>query len=177
MNIKSWWRKTIHPSFLIAWVSIGILLGIGCSLFLPVFHAGLAFISIFLLIIIFTKRRVYMFILAIIAGLILGLWRGEAEIAQLSLAQQFYNQPVVISGKVVEDVSVGKKKEKQLRLKNVAINNQKVQGQFWVTAQTNLEIKRSDTVTAKGKMKEGFGNFNGSISFAKIIKVERMKGE
>lgn len=118
-----------------------------------------------------------MFILAIIAGLILGLWRGEAEIAQLSLAQQFYNQPVVISGKVVEDVSVGKKKEKQLRLKNVAINNQKVQGQFWVTAQTNLEIKRSDTVTAKGKMKEGFGNFNGSISFAKIIKVERMKGE
>lgn len=177
MNVKSWWRKTIHPSFLIAWVSVGILLGIGCSLFLLVFHAGLAFISIFLLIIIFTKARIYMFILAIIAGLFLGLWRGEVEIARLSLAHQSYNQPVIASGKVVEDVSVGKRKEKQLRLKNVKINSQKVHGQFWVTAQTNLEIKRSDKVTAKGKMKKGFGNFNGSISFAKIIKVERTKGE
>lgn len=118
-----------------------------------------------------------MFVLALVAGLIFGLWRGGAEILQLSTVQQFYNQKVVLTGKIIEDVSVGKKKEKQLRLKEVTINSKKAYGQFWVTTQSGVDIKRSDKVTVEGKLKEGFGSFNGSVSFAKIIKVERIKGE
>lgn len=177
MNIASWRYKTLHPAFLIAWASTGVLVGVGLSLYSPIFNIGFLFIALFLLTIAFSKRKAYMIILVVVAGMFIGLWRGGVEVSQLENVQQFYGQKIRLSGKVVEDVSVGKKRELQLRLKDAKIDNQKMHGQFWVTTQSKLKIKRSDKVVVEGKLKEGFGNFNGSVSFAKIIKAERVKGE
>ncbi len=177
MNLLAWRYRKMHPSIFIGWISSGILIGVALSVIIP--RLGIEYLLAvgLLLAIIFARRLAWMFMLAILAGALIGLWRGGVEIEKLHGAALYYDQKVVMTGKVSEDITEGKKNELQLRLSQAKINGQPIHGNFWVTAQSDLQIKRSDSVSAEGKLKEGFGNFNGSISFAKVIKVKRQQGD
>lgn len=114
-----------------------------------------------------------MMILAILAGSFMGLFRGTAERVALSDYGQFINQTLTISGKVFEDPDLGLSGDLRMRLVEVEIDGQKLPGQVWTSIiGARPEIRRSDTVFITGKLKNGFGTFPASMSFAKLDKVE-----
>ena len=167
----------MHLSWQIAAVMAGILVGCGLSLIPET--AGFAktiwlAVAGLLLIIVFYKQKVWTIIIAVIAGLLIGMWRGTIERVDMSDYGEFINQNVVLIGRVFEDPTVNGSSELRLRLSEVVIDDKELPGQVWVSVLGHInDVKRSDLVEIEGKLKTGFGTFPASMSFARLTGIKR----
>jgi competence protein ComEC len=171
-----WWivKRRIHTSWLIAILCCAVLVGVASAQWMNGFDqiawivssAGLAGIILW-------RRNAYLIPLLIIAGFVCGLWRGSIEQSQLTVYKNLYQSKVVLVGKVSDDPDIDKTGGLVLRISESSINKHQLPGKLWVTAATKYDIKRGDIVTAKGVLKQGFGNFAGTVYRANITKVQR----
>lgn len=179
MFIAAFLHKRIHPSWLIAVIAFGILLGVASSLLLQTSLLAswewLLF-ALLLLPIIFMRPVLCMLLVAFLSGLLIGLWRGSVQRVELGGYADFFNQEVVIRGTVTEDVPRQPNNALEIRIQEVKIADKQLPGQVWISALSPLDIKRSDIVTLSGVLRPGFGTFPGSMSYAKVEKVERPPG-
>lgn len=172
--------EKIHISWLVATFCLGLVIGVVAVYNLPNGRfSSIAWLMIGLVIfgVTIIKRWRLMIILAIISGGMVGLWRGDISRAGMEKYQQLIGRNLTIQGNVSEDPDVDKKAQTVLRLNDVKLLNSNevisLPGQIWVTTASTDAIKRSDIVTVRGKISQGFGAFQASLYRAKIIKVER----
>lgn len=173
-----WWyfRRRIHTSWLVAYASIALLVGVILVKYIDqTLFASPAWLVVSLLGVLFVlwRRRIYLIPVLVVAGALLGLWRGSIEQQQLTVYKQFYGSAVELSGIVSEDADVGKSGGLLLRLDQIKVNDHAVAGKIWVSATTKFDIKRGDMVTASGVLSEGFGTFPAAMYRAKVTKVQR----
>ena len=119
------------------------------------------------------RRSVYLVPVIVIAGIILGLWRGSILESQLVIYRSIIDKQVTLSGTVSDDPDVGKHGEMLLRLNSVAVNRHEIAGKIWISLDHGGDIKRGDHVAVSGRLSEGFGNFSAAIYKGKILVVER----
>ena len=161
-----------HPSILIGWLSFGIVCGVvaaqlrlGCD--------GALLVSLICGFGGFWLRNYAGTVLVIVAGLLIGIWRGGIELDSLKKIAPFYNTTINLTGVIVDDPEYGKKGDQRFRLGDVRIGGQKMPGKIWASSYTILDLKRSDQVVMKGKLREGFGSFAASMSFATVVSAKR----
>lgn len=166
-------KRKIHSSWILAWSSFGLLAGVILSLFTEDYFIGLSWLIIgaSLVFISLVNRRMFIIILAIAGGLLIGLWRGGQNYPSANVYQRFIGQHVEISGTVSEDAAFGKNGQQQIKIKNVGLNGQPLEGQVWLSTDSRIKIKRSDIISASGKLSEGFGSFSASMHRGEINKV------
>jgi len=174
--MNSWLFKKLHISWLVAAWCLGLTIGVISIHYIPrSFVANSLFLlvglAIFVIVAIW-RWRVFV-ILAIISGVLIGLWRGEIGRKGVEVYDSLIGKVAIIQGQVLEDPDLDKNSQTVLRLGNLQMNNEKLPGQIWVTTPDKSSIKRSDIVRVKGKMTAGFGAFSASIYRAKIISAER----
>ena len=168
--------KKLHISWMMAAWCLGLTIGVISIHYIP---RSLAANSLFLLVgliifvIVAIWRWRFFVILAIISGVLIGLWRGEIGRKDVEVYDSLIGKVAIIQGQVLEDPDLDKNSQTVLRLGNLQMNNEKLSGQIWVTTPDKNSIKRSDIVRVKGKMTAGFGAFSASIYRAKIISAER----
>ncbi len=133
-------------------------------------------VAVALLVVAIVKRTVGAILLAIIAGLLIGVWRGESAHRNMMSYQKFIGQTVQVQGTISSDVK-HKGSESELELSNVQINKHELSGEVWVGAITKLPLQRDDRVTASDKLAPGFGTFGASMSFAHLENVGRSGGD
>jgi competence protein ComEC len=119
------------------------------------------------------RQRLYVIPFVIIAGLIIGLWRGSITQVELAPYHRLVGHSVTLTGTVTEDVDIGKDDEIIIRLKVSEIDQQPMTGKVWISTTTTADIKRGDHMTVKGKLSDGFGSFAASVYRAKLISVQR----
>jgi competence protein ComEC len=169
-------RTSVHSSWLIAVLCLGIIGGVIGLPYVPQGMFGSAswiILAIVVMIVGMWRHRAYVLPAIFIAGCLIGLWRGDATQRQLAPYEKLIGHQLTISGKVTEDADIGKNDELVLRVKVLAIDSHDMTGSIWVSMSTNADIKRGDIVTVKGKLAEGFGSFAGSIYRASLLKVQR----
>ena len=169
-------RKRLHPSWLLAWASLGILAGVVLCLSSKGYFASLPwlFLGVSLVAISLVNRRVFIILFAIAGGLFIGLWRGTLDFQSQNNYQQFFNEQVRISGVVSEDISFGKNGQQQIKMKNIVLDGKELSGQVWASTSSTLEIKRSDKLEIEGKLSKGFGNFPAAMYKAEIVSAQRV---
>jgi competence protein ComEC len=174
MKKKTTARRIFHSSWLIAWISSGFLLGVLASLKFNNF-AGTEWVivGICCIFIAFRNKSYLGIILAIAAGLSLGLWRGSTGLQAQSGFSQYYETEVIAVGRVSEDPSIETDGKVRLKLKEVIINNQPVGGLLWVNTTDGELIKRSDKLEVEGVLTEGFGTIPAAIFKARLVSIER----
>lgn len=175
MSLTEKLMRPLHSSWLLAAASASLLAGIALGYGLrETYFASLewAVIALALLIVVLVKRIRAMVLLAIIAGLLLGLWRSASVQASLTGYQKLIGQKVTLQATVADDVT-HKNGQDEIKLKNVAISTEKLSGQVWASSSTSLDLKRGDKITLIGKLTPGFGNFAASMSYAKITNASR----
>ena len=173
---RRWLVREVHISWLVAGWCLGVVIGVISSMNLPygLFSGiGWLLVGILLLVPIIKNQRMWMVAIVLISGISIGLWRGGVGQIGLDYYQQIIGSQVEISGKVTEDPDIDKRNQTVLRLDNVVMNGRELPGKIWVVLVKNDVIRRSDIVTVKGKMTDGFGAFAGSIYRAEIVNVER----
>lgn len=171
--------KKVHPSWCIAMISFGVLMGSAVSLLLTsglFAHFAWLVCGVVLAAFVFMRPVQGALLLAVCSGLLIGMWRGSVERVDLGGYGVFLNTVVSLQGVVAEDVPQREGGALEMRLKNVEIDGKTLPGQIWLTSSSDMTIKRSDIIIVEGQLKEGFGTFPGSMYFAKIIKVERPEG-
>lgn len=115
------------------------------------------------------KKKVVVAVPAVLAvGLIGGLWRGGVTIDSLNVYDAYLQQKTTITGVVVEDPTYDDKGQLDFRLQSVSVpaDKQDLPGQVRIKTFAPIDVKRGDNVQAKGKLVEGFGNYQAAIYFA-----------
>ncbi len=173
-NRRSPLKRNIHSSWLICAVSCGITLGV----FFAVRHA--IFIRLEMLVCAFCLTSIGFFkrdrravVLVFLAGIIIGLARGNAVPQAKMYYQQLMGKTVLLHGVVKEDPSLGVEEETRLRLTNIHIGETSLPGDVWVVTTKKLDVKRADTVSAEGQLSSGFGPLVASMYRADIAKIVR----
>lgn len=115
----------------------------------------------------------YMLIVALIAGAVIGLWRGSIDQAGRIKFEPFIGQAVEVTGKLKRDVDVDARGSLRLQLTNPVINQQPLTGIIWASTANNDQIERGDIVTVQGNLAEGFGMYSATMYRAKTIKSQR----
>lgn len=169
-------RRTTHTAWQLATAALGLLIGIGIApLFGPLQFDPTFWLMVgaALLVLALLRKTKTALLMAISGGLALGMWRGGIDQIALQSYQPLYGQQVTLRGTVSEDVSYGKQGDMRLRVTNVLINDQQMSGDVWVSALTRIDVDRSDIVTVKGALTEGFGNLPASMKKATLTGRER----
>lgn len=154
------------------------LIGLGCLAFLcglalPKLHiictepALLLMAAGFLL---WCRRRWWLISVPAIlaAGLLFGLWRGSVMEYSLVDYKNYTDQKVTVQAVVREDPTRDKKRNVVLMLGEIKLNGKSVPGTMRITTISPVEPKRGDNIVATGKMREGFGSYQGSMYFATV---------
>jgi competence protein ComEC len=174
----NWWalRRKIHVSWMLAVFSLSIVIGVIAAQYVPPgwFHS-IIWLSLGLGLIILGvwRGKLYALIFVVLAGGLIGLWRGSLSASQLAPYRSLIGHTVNVRGTVSEDADIGKDNELVLRLGNISVNNHELAGAIWVSASTTADVKRSDIVTVKGELGVGFGSFAASMYRATLEKVQR----
>lgn len=119
------------------------------------------------------RRRSVLFVCALIAGCLFGLWRGDTRLNQLVVYEQYVGREVSLNGIVSEDATITQKGEQRIRLSNIRINAEPLEGTVWMSTIADHDIKRGDHLTATSKLNEGFGTFSAAMFHANITAIER----
>lgn len=170
-----WWNNQIHISWFITWSSVAILIGIAISPITNSMFADISWVIVGCLLmgIVLTKRKRYYIFIAIITGLLFGVYRGSAAYSALTAYRPYIGKHITIVGIVSEDTSFGPTGDLRLRLNSVEIGNHILPGSVWVSTNETTDIKRGDVVTLSGMLGKGFGNIPASLFKAKVEQIER----
>ena len=133
-----------------------------------------------------------MILVAFMAGMMVGLWRGAIMRVELTAYQSYVGQEVRLIGTVATDPDVGSSHLIKLRLDSAEIILQtdydKIEnradkldyfeplpGQIWVSVMVSKQdMKRSDQVEVAGTLKSGFGGFAATMSYGKLTRIEQL---
>jgi competence protein ComEC len=119
------------------------------------------------------NHRLYIAVFAVVAGGMIGLWRGAISQQALMPYDMIIGHDITLEGVVSEDPDTGKSGELVLRLAVRTIDTHKMSGMVWASAKTTYDIKRGDVVSLQGKLVDGFGSFAGSMYRTTIHTVQR----
>lgn len=169
-------RRRIHTSWLIATASLFVVIG---TAVVPYIHqtifgsvvwcvTGLGLLAFGL-----WRRAVYLLPCIMLAGLIIGLWRGSVLESQVAVYSNLIGKSATISGSVSEDPDIDTKGNYGLRLNRLSIDGTPVGGKIWVSATGGVDVKRGDTVKIRGVLSDGFGSFAATMYRAELLNVER----
>lgn len=174
LNIKSVLRR-VHVSWQIAWCSTGILAGVAVA---PILHnpawaaLPILLIALALLLVAVVNRALVFIVVAVLAGMMIGLWRAEGLLGNLRRYNHYYQQVATVSGKITEDVVVAGR-SKQLKVAQISINGENIGGTVWASTVSDADIKRGDIVSLRGRLDEGFGSFRAVMNEAALTEAVR----
>lgn len=163
--------KRTHISRHIAASCAGVLLGLVLSREYESVGLVYVFIAVALIFTILRRPYVRLLPLALVAGLLLGLWRGSEVGQRSTIVDTLLSEQVVVSGKLAEDPSLSKNSKQVLKLKDVTINDVEITGLLLVTTGNNIEFLRSDSIVAQGKLSGPIGGFVGSMYEVEIMQI------
>ncbi len=174
----NWWvlKRRVHISWLLAAVAVSIVLGVWLAglvtqgWFAPFvwFVGGVSFVLTAL-----WWRYIALIPLCIAGGLLIGLWRGSVDQSQLMAYGHLIGGEVEVSGRVLEDVDQKSDGQLIVRLGDVSYGTNALPGTVWATIRGGDGVQRSDYITIRAGMSEGFGSFSATMYRAEVVHVSR----
>lgn len=152
------------------------LISLGCASFLA--GLGIAYwhatpsawwaSGVILLLACIGKRLVIAAPAVVLAGGMLGIWRGSDMQLQLLAYEPYLGSTVTLTGTVITDPTYGNKGQRDFNLDHIKLDGRSPPGQVRITTFSPVEPQRGDTVRAQGKLYEGFGNYQAAVYFANV---------
>lgn len=125
-------------------------------------------------LVLFRQRTIIVLVLAIVCGSVLGLWRGGIAYQSVAQYDVLFGSKAELVGRVLDDPVYDDKGRQDFRVGSVVIDDQAMVGQVRIKAHAN-GLRRGDMVRVKGKLLDGFGNYQASMYFAEVNIVGRSR--
>lgn len=167
-------KQRVHPTWLFTVLCAGFLLGVGLARYVGPIHEVYFYASLVGSLLVFWRRQAWVFGMVLVAGLVMGLWRGGIEVGHLAETGQLYGKTHVVIGQIADDPEQ-KNGVQVVQLTNLRVAERQLAGTFYVTSRDNIALRREDLITVKGLVGEGFGSNIAKIYNAQILRLERPK--
>lgn len=109
----------------------------------------------------------------LLAGLLLGWWRGGILQTENLKLQQYFYQTVSLTARATEDSFYADKSQLEFTAESMIIDNQKLPGKVRVRGYGEAMVYRHDIVTVHGKLYPARGGKQASVSYADISVLAR----
>jgi competence protein ComEC len=103
-------------------------------------------------------KHVFLIPMVIMAGVLIGWWRGSLYQQGVLVTQSFIGQKVTIKGTVSDDVSKNTSGVYQVPLGNIEINRRPMTGGVQIGL-SESSLKRGDYIEVSGVVAKGFGSY------------------
>ncbi len=174
MNLTIWRYKRFHVSYLIAWLGVGLLLGLllGHEWILG---AGtmVLFVGLVLMLGAIRSQRWWAIPAIVLAGISFGMLRGSEVANAYDAYRPHFEQSVTASGMMSSDAQTATSGRQKLTLTRVRINGSEHPGEIFVTVFGKNTLKRGDIVTVSGTLREGFASYGASMTAGKVTHLMR----
>lgn len=173
-----WLRKSLHQSYFVVAMCIGIVVGTILALVWRVnYFASPIWIgfAVGLMVLAYFWPRIIFVVVALLAGMVLAFNRSSMELVGEEYIRGFYGQNVVVSGTIDGDPETDEGTTK-FRLRDLKFGEEgeyAASGNLYVSSYKNEELARGDKVVLNGKMSEGFGTYAGYMYKPKLEKWVR----
>lgn len=174
MDFLAWRYQRFHISYLLAWLAAGLLVGLllGRNVSLGS-GTWLLLIGLVLTLGAMRSQRWWAVPALVLAGMSFGILRSDAVSREYAAYQPLVEQAVTIRGVMSGDAQTASGGRQKVTLSHVVIGDRPYPGEVFVTVFGKDELKRGDTVTVSGKLREGFASYGASISAGKVVTVTR----
>lgn len=153
------------------------LFGIMIGLWLSRYNLGLPLWLIllpFALVPLAFKKNLRALMIISCIGLSIGLVRGNYVAQNVANYERLIGQQITLTGKISEDTTYHESGQTDAYMSDVKHGSQSLPGKVRIRAFVSPEgIERGDRVKVSGKLYEGFGSYQASISYASIELVSR----
>jgi len=119
----------------------------------------------------FWQRRLVLLPIAVLCAFSIATVRTSEYLAIAEDYQPLYGQTVQFDGVVNDDPTYSDKGNRQLFLADITYEGRPLPGQLFISTPLAADVRRHDTVSVSGTLREGFGQFQGSIYYASITKT------
>ncbi len=170
---KYWLRERVYVSWHITVVCAGFVVGVAGAQWIVISHPSYVLASALLLFIALARRYRYLLIVALVAGLLLGLVRGGVTQRDLTKYQPFFGEQITLRGIVPDDADTAANGSVTSQLGEVTIGDNALPGRIWISLANGQDIQRSDILTVSGELSKGFGSFPASMYRAQVERHER----
>jgi competence protein ComEC len=161
-------RTTVISLFLVA-----SLLG----LYLAKYTEPLSLVWLFLIIILYpitlNKKIIFVIIYCLLAGFLLGWWRGGYLQISNKIYPGYYYKKVEVTARAVEDSVYGNRSQITFTTEDAVLDQKPLPGKIKVSGFGEPMVYRHDLVRIKGKMYPSRGGKQASISYAQIKVIAR----
>ena len=172
-GIGHWRYQRFHISYLLGWLSLGLLVGVAVAKWLPidVSYIGAA---VFVLCCLpsLRSRRWWTVGIVIVVGIVIGMARGGIYIAEVAKYEGHQGRRVDIKARISTDPQE-KKGMHAFQVDQVKIGDDRYPGELYVTSASRVSLKRGDTVQLHGTLKPGFATFHGVVTYATVQSISR----
>lgn len=166
-----WLRERIHPTWHFTALLLGFVAGVALAQVWQLvpwvgYAAGLLCAGLAM-----WRQRRMLLALAFVGGALAGIARGSVSVHDLSIWQPLYGHTVTLTGRVSDDTEQASYGTR-VRLDALRLGTQELPGTVFATLTGAAPARRSDIVTMKGVVDEGFGSFAASM-IGNVVKIER----
>lgn len=167
-------KSKINRTALTSWFLIALLFGLFISRYtMPLGPAWL--VLILLMLPLALGKHSVLLVYLILAGFILGWYKGGLLQTENLRYQPLFYQKVSITGRATEDSYYGDKSQLQFAIENVRTASQNLPGKIQIKGYGEPMVYRHDIVTVTGKLYPARGGKQASISFSDIEVIGRSK--
>lgn len=170
-----WLRSRVHPTWHFACWCAGICIGVYMSQWQAGFsHAAWVFAGLGMLVITTMFRRRWLLIVALVGGVVVGLWRGAGDEQAAMAYRATMGQHVRIAATVMQDPSPGVHGRQTVVVSNVTVNDKShAPGNVRVIVSEAATIRRGDKVVVDGIVTSGISGAMATIDKTSLVKIQR----
>jgi len=157
-------------SYFFGFAALGVVLGLFCSQYIALPFWTLL-LAVMLAGVSLWKKRAVLVGAVILAGLLLGWYRGSVYRFGLIETESYVNRTIIVSGIIIEDATVDTSRRSTVVLGRLRINDKEQIGYIQATVSPG-RFTRGDTVTLRGVPTSGFGSATLTIRQATVVSVK-----
>lgn len=174
MDGYGWRYRRFHVSYLFGWLAAGLLGGllIGQSYDIGT-GTTLLFIGLIFMTSALRSGRIWAVPVIVLSGMCFGIMRGNMVAAQYNQYDQQVGRSVTLYGSLSGDPQRDSGGRQKIIMNSIRIGNTHYPGEVFVTVFDDSSLKRGDTLSVEGTIKEGFASYGATLTNGEIIKVIR----
>lgn len=108
----------------------------------------------------------------LLAGLLLGMWRGSVALQEVQRYGPYFDQKVQLTGVIAQDPVYDQRGQRDFRINTVQLNGQALPGQVRVKTFDFTMRQKGETVQVTGTLRQGFGSYQAAVYFATVELVQ-----
>lgn len=172
-GIEHWRHQRFHVSYLLGWLSLGLLLGLLLAKWqhLAVSPLG-ALVFVLCCMPSLRTRRWWTIGIIIAIGITIGMARGSYYGSEVAKYEPYFGKTIEIMGRISTDPQAAKTRY-SFQVDQVKLENEKYPGELYITVPSVTSAQRGDVVRLRGALKPGFATYHGSMSGATVLASSR----